>query len=189
MPKNSQRRLHLLDAALQILARDGSRGLTHRAVDVEAAVPTGTCVNYFRSRDTLFDALGARIFERLSLDQATLKKEACLPPSRERLVQLMKALMTRVMAQPELQVALLELRLESARRPQLRLMLAKTLGASLALDLEFHTQAGLPGGQLEVVLLHLALEGLILNIITLPEVLNIQDQDAVIETLVLRLVP
>ena len=36
------RRAELADAALRVVAREGSRGLTHRAVDEEAGVPTGT---------------------------------------------------------------------------------------------------------------------------------------------------
>jgi DNA-binding transcriptional regulator YbjK len=57
------RREQLLDAAIQVLAERGVRGLTHRAVDAAAAVPAGSTSNHFRTRDALFDAVVARIPE------------------------------------------------------------------------------------------------------------------------------
>ncbi|MBF6246867.1 TetR family transcriptional regulator, partial [Nocardia elegans] len=41
MRTNPERRRALIDAAIEVLARDGARGLTFRAVDKEAGVPTG----------------------------------------------------------------------------------------------------------------------------------------------------
>jgi AcrR family transcriptional regulator len=55
------RREQLLDAAIQVLGERGVRGLTHRAVDAAAALPTGSTSNYFRTRDALFDAMVERI--------------------------------------------------------------------------------------------------------------------------------
>ncbi len=178
-----------MDAGLEVLAREGSRGLTHRAVDAEAALPAGTCVNYFRSKQALFAALGERIFERLTPSKEALEEGKKQRPSRERLIELMRELMQRVNAQPQLQLALWELRLESTRQPELRKSLANTLKAALQLDFDFHREAQLPGGDQEVVLLHLAVEGLILNTITLPEVLEIAGNEQLIDTIVERLVP
>lgn len=188
--KNEERRRCLLDAGLTVLARRGSRGLTHRAVDALAHVPAGTCGNYFRSRGELLFALGERIFERLVPSDAVLARSALEAPSRERFVELMQELMERVLAQPELQLALLELRLESTRSPRLAEALTTTLRKYLELDLDFHRRAGLPGGQREIELLHLALGGLILNLVTLPEVLGIgTERDEIVRVLVERLVP
>ncbi|MEM9696644.1 MAG: TetR/AcrR family transcriptional regulator, partial [Myxococcota bacterium] len=50
MAKNEVRRRALCDAAIRVIAREGGRGLTHRAVDREAAVPRCTTSNYFRTR-------------------------------------------------------------------------------------------------------------------------------------------
>ncbi len=189
MAKNRERRLALLDAGLRVLAREGGRGLTHRAVDNEAGLPQGTCVNYFRSRDQLFQALGERIFERLTPSPEELEESSAKPPSRARFVELMHELMERVRAQPELQLALLELRLESTRRPALEQALTKTLRRAFDLDVAFHEKAGLPGGRTEVILLHLAMGGLILNTFTLPGVLEVAERDELIGTIVARLVP
>lgn len=152
-------------------------------------LPEGTCVNYFRSRDALLAAAGERIFERLTPSNDALALSAAKPPSQKRLIVLMTELMQRVVEQPELQLALLELRLESTRKPTLEATLTATLRHALQLDVEFHARAGLPGGRDEVVLLHLAFEGLILNTLTVPDALAVAGRDDLITVLVKRLVP
>jgi DNA-binding transcriptional regulator YbjK len=57
------------DAAVTVLARDGLRGLTHRAVDTEAGLPDGSTSNCFRSRSALLKAIVTRLEE---LDLAAL---------------------------------------------------------------------------------------------------------------------
>lgn len=47
------RRTALLDAALELVGTQGMRGLTHRAVDGAAGVPSGSTSNYFRTREAL----------------------------------------------------------------------------------------------------------------------------------------
>lgn len=68
MAANPERRRQLADAALDCLGNNGSRALTHRAVDRQAQVPPGTTGNYFPSRSALLRGLVERIFERLSPD-------------------------------------------------------------------------------------------------------------------------
>ncbi|TKG71853.1 TetR/AcrR family transcriptional regulator [Prauserella endophytica] len=55
------RREQVLDAAIRVLGTQGTRQLTHRAVDAEAGVPSGTASNHFRTRDALL----AGVLERL----------------------------------------------------------------------------------------------------------------------------
>ncbi|WP_436736015.1 TetR/AcrR family transcriptional regulator [Streptomyces sp. BBFR102] len=69
----SVRRTFLADAALDVLADEGMRGLTHRAVDRRAAVPPGTTSAYFRTRAALLTGLVARLVQ---LDQAELQAAA-----------------------------------------------------------------------------------------------------------------
>ena len=45
------------DAAINVLAKYGSRGLTHRAVDSEAGLPEGSTSNLFRNRADLMSAI------------------------------------------------------------------------------------------------------------------------------------
>ncbi|MEU6389277.1 TetR family transcriptional regulator [Streptomyces sp. NPDC046939] len=88
----SNRRTLLADAALDVLADEGMRGLTHRAVDRRAALPAGTTSAYFRTRAALLTALATRLVER---DQAELRTTADeLAPLRtaEELVDALMAL-------------------------------------------------------------------------------------------------
>ncbi|KUL63418.1 TetR/AcrR family transcriptional regulator [Streptomyces sp. NRRL S-1521] len=76
----SDRRTLLADAALDVLADEGIRGLTHRAVDRRAAMPLGTTSAYFRTRAALLTGLVTRLVQ---LDQAELQTMAEeLPPLR-----------------------------------------------------------------------------------------------------------
>lgn len=189
MPPNPARRSALSDAAIGVLADEGARGLTHRAVDRAAGEPSGTTSNYFRTRDALYDAIGARIYERLAPDPAALASAAEVPPSRERLTELIRDIVVRVTAQPQLTIALLELRLEATRRPEVRAALTRLLQDNFASDLAFQRAARLDGDRNEVVLLHLAIDGLILDQLTTPGALGIDDAGEIVDVLVERLVP
>ncbi|MBB5117862.1 TetR family transcriptional regulator [Streptomyces eurocidicus] len=67
---SSDRRTLLADSAIDVLADEGIRGLTHRAVDRRAAMPPGTTSAYFRTRAALLTALVTRL---VRLDQAELQ--------------------------------------------------------------------------------------------------------------------
>ncbi|MCO8275993.1 TetR family transcriptional regulator [Actinoplanes sp. TRM 88003] len=166
MVRNPERRRLLADAGLRVLAESGARGLTHRAVDTEAGVPTGTASNYFRSRDALLGALGERIFERFAPDPAVVARMSGRPPGRELFVDYLRYILERTTAHPELTRALIELRLEAARRPELAEILGTTLRTGYREDVAFHATTGLPGGPLEIALLHYAMDGLLLDLLT-----------------------
>lgn len=166
MVQNPERRNLLTDAGLRVLAQHGARGLTHRAVDREAAVPPGTTANYFRTRDALLGALGARIFERLAPAQETLDQVGTLDPSLDQAVAYIQDIVNRTLRHPELTLALFELRLEAVRRPGLAHVLTTTLERNYQADVEFHRRARLPGGAPEVALLHYAIDGLLWDLLT-----------------------
>jgi AcrR family transcriptional regulator len=96
MRQNPARRAALLDAALEVLAREGARGLTFRAVDTEAQVPVGTASNYFSSRDELLTQVGHRYYERLEPDAAVLDAALAGPRDRDRVTELMHDIVERV---------------------------------------------------------------------------------------------
>src|SRR5512133_616737 len=62
------RRAEIADAAISTLARDGMRGLTHRAVDRTAGLPEGSASYYFRTRQALLQATVERLAELTSAD-------------------------------------------------------------------------------------------------------------------------
>jgi len=166
VPSNPSRRADLADAGLRVLATSGARGLTHRAVDAETGVPTGTASNYFRTRDALLAALGERIFERLTPQPDRLDPLAAEPPTVDLFAAYVRDVAARVLGAPELTLALLELRLEATRRPELADSLGRTLATGFRGDVAFHTGRGLPGGAREVELLHYAVDGLVLDRLT-----------------------
>ena len=55
----SGKRERVLDAAIEVLGTRGLRGLTHRAVDEVAGIPQGSTSNYFRTRESLLEAVVA----------------------------------------------------------------------------------------------------------------------------------
>ncbi len=72
-PNPTERRRDLCDAAIQLLAQDGAKGLSHLKVDRRAGVPDGTTSFYFRTRSALLRAVAERLAE---LDLATLQSVA-----------------------------------------------------------------------------------------------------------------
>jgi len=72
-PNPDRRRRELCDAAIQLLADDGAKGLSHLKVDGRAGVPDGTTSFYFRTRSALLHAVAERMVE---LDLATLQTVA-----------------------------------------------------------------------------------------------------------------
>lgn len=59
----TDRRTEILDAALHVLAEQGMRGLTHRAVDAATGISTGSTSYYFRSRAALVSGCVQRLLE------------------------------------------------------------------------------------------------------------------------------
>lgn len=63
------RRTAVADAAIAVLAEQGGRGLTHRAIDRRLGLPLGSTANYFATREALLRAVGERL---LALDVAAI---------------------------------------------------------------------------------------------------------------------
>jgi DNA-binding transcriptional regulator YbjK len=130
MPANPERRIQILDAAIDILCDDGVGGLTHRQVDSRAGVPSGTTSNYYRTRQALLEATAARTVE-LHWQRVETLQSAVGPMSRDAL----KALMIR-MLEPDEQfrrwtLARFELFMEATRRVELRPMIKDLQAAAV----------------------------------------------------------
>lgn len=115
------RRTAILDAAIDVVARDGTGAVTHRAVAKLAKVPLAATTYYFASRDDLlleafrhltarrmaaYDAAFAVLPERLSAEVAAAGWA--------------NALAVLLRDEPAAVVAEFEMHLEASRRPQLR---------------------------------------------------------------------
>jgi DNA-binding transcriptional regulator YbjK len=188
MAKNEARRNALADAGIAVLATEGSRGLTHRAIDERAGVPIGTASNYFRTRETLIAGLFERIGARLAPTPEDLERRAAQEPSRELFAEYLRDIVRRLSTEREVTLALFELRLESARRPDLADTVSSWLRTGFAADVAFNDAAGLPGGAREIALFHYAIDGLLLDRLTSsidPET----STDAIVDALVDGLLP
>ncbi|MET8826980.1 TetR family transcriptional regulator [Streptomyces sp. NPDC004610] len=185
---NPQRRAALVDAAIEVLAREGARGLTFRSVDAEAGVPPGTASNYFANRDELLTQAGARVYERLVPDEETIAEQRAAGRDRETYARLMRDLVGRVSGFRSGYLALLELRLESTRRPALRKILTERVRADLDANISYHLESGLPGDATSVELLYLALNWLIVEQLTLPDVLSPAERERLVTAAVERIV-
>lgn len=82
-PNPDQRRRELCDAAIELLAVDGVKGVSHLKVDRKAGVPDGTTSFYFRTRKALLLAVAARVAELdlADLESATRARSSSAGPS------------------------------------------------------------------------------------------------------------
>ncbi|WP_019544914.1 TetR/AcrR family transcriptional regulator [Streptomyces sulphureus] len=156
---NQDRRDRLRDAATEVLAGAGGRGLTHRAVDTAAGVPAGTAKNYFPTRDAILRGIAERCLEHY---RAVAAAAGPAPGDRAQLAALLRALVENVAGpgRPRL-LAYVELQAEAARRP----WLAEILDPIAASDFTtFHAAqraAGLPATPQRSAVVTLALHAAI----------------------------
>ena len=186
MARNAERRTLLADAAVRVLAQQGSRGLTHRAIDTEAAVPRGTASNYFVSRDEVIDAILLRISERLQPNSDIHADLAQRSPCVERFTEYLRDIVHRLTDDRDAAIALFELRLEATRRPHVADALTSWRRAGLEADIEFNEKMVLPDLPADIMLFHYALDGLILDQLTVP-VDETANPDEVVSALTHRL--
>ncbi len=164
----SARRREILTAATAVLAQQGSRGLTHRAVDREAGLPEGSCSAYYRSRDALLGALGDFVADRLSRDVAALgRRLATCPGDHERAVAEVSRLFARWLDQPDLLAARLELTVAATRDPRLAERFARWREDLVAMVRAVTSDAGKKGGASAETLIA-ALDGVLLTSLMLP---------------------
>lgn len=187
MRQNLARRAALVDAAIEVLAREGARGLTFRAVDAEAEVPTGTASNYFANRDDLLNQAGGRIYERLRPDDATMEAMFTGPATAARTAELVRDVVDRVTAFRTGYLALLELRLEATRRPELRALLTERVSEDVEANVANHLASSLPGDADAIRMIYLAANWLVVERLTLPDVFPKEQAAQLITALVERL--
>ncbi|MEU9162119.1 TetR/AcrR family transcriptional regulator [Streptomyces sp. NPDC048424] len=164
---NQDRRDRLRDAAVAVLAEAGGRGLTHRAVDAAAAVPTGTAKNYFPTRDALLRAVAERCVEQYRALAASLAGAGPGPADARQLAALLAGLLRNVAGPGRPRVlAYLELQTEGTRRPWLAALLDPIAAADFAAHAHLLRAAGLPAGPEQARALTLALHGAIPHLLS-----------------------
>ncbi|AXX30801.1 TetR family transcriptional regulator [Actinosynnema pretiosum subsp. pretiosum] len=168
--RDPNRRDLLRDTAIAVLAAEGGRGLTHRAVDRGAGVPEGTTKNYFPTRDALLGAAAARMTSLHA--EAVDRLRATTPPgvSADQVAGLYPALLRRAVADDPTQfLAMVELYLEAVRRPGVREALGRMVVANAGAGAALHRVAGLPGSARDAALLDAYFLGVAISLLALPE--------------------
>ena len=120
------RQADIADAAIATLARDGMRGLTHRAVDRAAGLPEGSASYYYRTRQALLQATVERLAE-LDIADAPALPQQDLEAFADATAEILQSWLT---TGRQRQLARYELSLEATRRPELRRVLVAA-GAGL----------------------------------------------------------
>lgn len=130
-------------------------------------MPVGTASNYFRAREDVVGQVFDRISERLRPDPVVHAVLAKRRPSRALFADYVRDIVTRLTTEKEVTIALFELRLEASRNAKVAEKLGAWLHAGFAADVAFNTGAKLPGGAKEIALFHYAIDGLLLDRLTL----------------------
>lgn len=127
----SDRRRQILDAAVTVLATQGWRGLTHRAIDRAAGLPEGSSSAYYRSSSALQVAMAEYVAWKLAADVEALAAQlkAC-SGDHDQAVAATSATFRQWLDESDLLTARLELTLAAARDDELAALL---LGSRQAL--------------------------------------------------------
>lgn len=170
-PRNddlSPRRREILTAAMTVLAQQGNRGLTHRAVDREAGIPEGSSSAYFRTREALLGALGDFVADRLAVDVEALgARLASCPGDHDRAVAEVSALFSQWLDEPDLLAARLELTVAATRDPGLATRFAQWREDLVAMVRDVLARAGDDAGGSAQTLVA-ALDGVLLASLLQP---------------------
>lgn len=122
--RGANRRTMIADAAIELLAREGANGLTHRSVDRALQLPEGSTSYYFRRRQDLLIAAYERVADHFAADLEWVENNDLSP--EEAIVTLSRTVSDWLSPKQRNQiVALLELQLESTRQSDVRPIMEK----------------------------------------------------------------
>jgi DNA-binding transcriptional regulator YbjK len=149
------RRTAIADSSIVVLSREGTRGLTHRAVDRQLSLPEGSTSYYFRTRAALTSCAADRL---VALDMADV--DGAGDHGRDVVL-----LLAHWMA-PAQRVRLLarfQLFVEATRDSTIRALLAEPRKAFVAHATEAMRKAGAVDAKLAALVLVSVVDGLLLN--------------------------
>ncbi|TDC93316.1 hypothetical protein E1292_40975 [Nonomuraea deserti] len=161
------RRQRAADAAIEVIAEQGMRGLTHRAVDARAALPPGSASSCFRTRLALLDGVVDRMRE---LDEATIVR---IPPhawhNRERATAALVGLLEHWLGPARTRTrARMELYLDAAAYAMLRADLDAASEVFLRMAADGMRAAGVPGAGDAARMLVAQLDGVLFDALVRP---------------------
>ena len=149
-PNPGERRRDLCDAAIQLLADDGAKGLSHLKVDRKAGVPDGTTSFYFRTRSALLRAVAERLAE-LDLAESPVRRRRLRRSGRQPVALAAVAGGHSSRHEPQLSrtKARYELTMQAARDPSLAAILQRATDEFTKLHREILVQLMPHGADLE----------------------------------------
>lgn len=161
----TDRRTVLADAAIDVLAEAGIRGLTHRAVDRAARLPPGTTSAYYRTRQALLTALVRRL---VALDQAELQaigERTPVPRNAEELVAGIAAFIEQRLTGDgrRRSLARYACAIESVHHPELREILVPRQNAGRQVVRDFLAAQGVADTDDRTITLLTCMDGLIFD--------------------------
>nr|WP_225953641.1 TetR/AcrR family transcriptional regulator [Kibdelosporangium phytohabitans] len=163
----------MADAAVAIVAKQGTHGLSHRSVDEMAAVPKGTTSNYFRSRDALLEATVRRVVQLHYEWIAQLRAERDGHLDRAALMDILAQVLDEsVTVHKDRYRAMMELLLEGTRRPELHATLVDTFTSGVQLLQEAKLADGSEASDRQRHLLRVIYVGTLFSYIVLPKELQ-----------------
>lgn len=147
-PNPAERRRDLCDAAIELLADDGAKGLSHLKVDRKAGVPDGSTSFYFRTRSALLGAVAERLTE---LDLESLQSIADSAPGDHSSPSLLSQVVFQAGSEPQLSrtKARYELTMQAARDPAMAGILQQATDGFTKLHREILVQLMPHGAALE----------------------------------------
>jgi DNA-binding transcriptional regulator YbjK len=160
----ADRRTEILDGALRVLAEQGMRGLTHRAVDVAAGIPLGSTSYYFRSRSALVAGCVERLLE-LDLAVEGPLVSAVGGDVRTVVDMLVDVAVSLVTTQRHRTVARYELSLAAMRDPRLQATLMRAGDAVRALGTDMLREIGATDPARSAEELAATLDGLLFTVL------------------------
>jgi len=149
-PNPTERRRDLCDAAIQLLAEDGAKGLSHLKVDRKAGVPDGTTSFYFRTRSALLRAVAERLVE-LDLERLQSVADGAGGRGKNPSPSLLSQVVIQAGSEPQLTRtrARYELTLQAARDPAMAAILQQATDGFTKLHREILVQLMPHGADLE----------------------------------------
>ncbi|WP_077077147.1 TetR/AcrR family transcriptional regulator [Mycobacterium numidiamassiliense] len=137
-----ERRRVLCDAAVEVLAQEGARGLTHRKVERRAGLPDGTTSSYFPTRSALLRATAERVAELDVADFEAVTTQPSSEPAAATTLSLLAEMVMRSAAGPALNRsrARYELALHAHRDAVLRAAFDDAIAGFVALSEQAVTQ-------------------------------------------------
>ena len=160
------------DAAIEVIAENGLRGLTHRAVDVRAGLPDGSTSSCFRTRLALQCGVLDRMVEQQEEMLArwpAVSWRADTPAEREAAVEAVTDLLEWLLGEARAQTQVrLEMYLDAVRRSELHPYMEKASRRYLDFAVESLRAGGVPDAEHRGRLILAQLDGILFDALSRP---------------------